>query len=200
MLRIGLTGGIGSGKSSVAAMFAELGADVINLDQVARTVVVPGSLALKAIAERYGPQVLQADGQLDRANLRRYLLASQDEKVWLEQLLHPLIRQRSKALESLAAGRYLIVEIPLLVENLEHQDFDRILVVDLPEDLQRARAIARGGMSEEEVDLVMARQATRSRRREVADDLIDNSGSPEHTREQVRALHQTYLGFADSAK
>jgi dephospho-CoA kinase len=201
MLRVGLTGGIGSGKSAVLAMFADQGVPVINLDAIAREVVAPGSAALEAIIEHFGRQVLGPDGTLDRQRLRERVVASDQERKWLEALLHPLIRERRRQLENAAAEQasYLILEIPLLVENLEHQDLDRILVVDVPESIQRRRALDRGGMTEDEISHLMAVQASRDERLAAANDIIDNSGDRRQTRAQVERLHRQYLMLSRGA-
>ena len=200
MYIIGLTGGIGSGKSAVAAQFRALGIRVVDADQAARAVVEPGTPALAAIAAHFGPEVIQADGSLDRAALRQRVFDNADERRWLEQLLHPEIGAWLSAQLAAAPGPYAILESPLLFESSQHRMIGRALLVDVPEEVQVARAAARDGNSAEQIRAIMAAQMSRADRRERADDCIDNSGPPEALAAQVAALHQTYLALAAAAQ
>ena len=196
MYIIGLTGGIGSGKSAVADQFRALGIRVVDADQAARAVVEPGTPALAAIAAHFGPGVIQADGGLDRAALRQLVFDNADARRWLEQLLHPQIGTWLTAQLNAAPGPYAILESPLLFESSQHRMIGRALLVDVPEDVQVTRAAARDGNSAEQIRAIMAAQMSRADRLERADDYIDNSGPPEALAAQVAALHQTYLALA----
>ena len=200
MLRIGLTGGIGSGKSTVAAEFKTLGVSVIDLDQIARDVVQSGTPALNKISDHFGEQILLESGELDRAELRNIIFGDAKEKEWLENLLHPLIRERQLELESRSTSPYLVIEIPLLVENIEAQKVDRILVVETPREDQILRTMARSQLSESEVNDVISGQATAEERRAVAQDRIDNSGSISELAAQVETLHISYCELAKTSK
>ena len=200
MLRIGLTGGIGSGKSTVAAEFKKLGVSVIDLDQLARDVVQTGTPALNKISDHFGEQILLESGELDRAELRNIIFGDAKEKEWLENLLHPLIRERQLELESRSTSPYLVIEIPLLVENIESQMVDRILVVETPREDQILRTMARSQLSESEVNDVISGQATAEERRAVAQDRIDNSGSISELAAQVETLHISYCELAKTSK
>lgn len=200
MLRIGLTGGIGSGKSTVAAEFKKLGVSVIDLDQLARDVVQSGTPALNKISDHFGEQILLESGELDRAELRNIIFGDAKEKEWLENLLHPLIKERQLELESRSTSPYLVIEIPLLVENIEAQKVDRILVVETPREDQILRTMARSQLSESEVNDVISGQATAEERRAVAQDRIDNSGSISELAAQVETLHISYCELAKTSK
>jgi dephospho-CoA kinase len=200
MLRIGLTGGIGSGKSTVAAEFKKLGVSVIDLDQLARDVVQSGTPTLNKISHHFGDQILLESGELDRAELRNIIFGDAKEKEWLENLLHPLIRERQLELESRSTSPYLVIEIPLLVENIEAQKVDRILVVETPREDQILRTMARSQLSESEVNDVISAQATAEERRAVAQDRIDNSGSISELAAQVETLHISYCELAKTSK
>jgi dephospho-CoA kinase len=197
MFTVGLTGGIGSGKSIVAECFAAHGVPVIDTDVIARQLTLPGSAALDAIRTAFGETVMQADGTLDRAVLRRWVFADAAARHQLEAILHPRIRQSvEQALATLAAP-YALIVIPLLVETGSYRDvLDRVLVVDCPEELRIARVMARSGLAQEEVKAILAAQAGRAERLAVADDVIMNTASPEALRTQVATLHQRYLAFS----
>jgi len=191
-LIIGLTGGIGSGKSAAAAMFAEAGVTVVDDDVLARQVVEPGTPALQEIAAHFGAHFIQADGTLDRAALRRTIFSDPDSKRWLEGLLHPLIRQhRSRALQG-ATSPYAILVSPLLLESGSNPLVDRILVIDVPEHLQIARTVARDLSSSEEVSAIMATQLSRAERLAYADDVVVNDGDLAQLRNAVLTLHAEY--------
>ncbi|MCG7366001.1 dephospho-CoA kinase [Pantoea sp. ACRSH] len=193
---VALTGGIGSGKSTIANAFAALGVPIIDADVIAREVVEPGSAALQRIAERYGERILTEQGALNRPRLREIIFQSPDEKAWLNNLLHPLINARTQQLKALSTAPYVLWVVPLLVENgLQHQA-DRVLVVDVDEATQLRRTIQRDGIDRQQAQNILSAQATRSARLAVADDVINNSGTPDEALPQVAALHQRYLALA----
>lgn len=190
---LGLTGGIGSGKSAVAAQFAALGIDVIDSDQAARWVVEPGRPALASIAEHFGAQVLQADGQLNRPALRELIFESPAERGWLERLLHPLIAQEVAQFLDNARSPYAITVSPLLIESGQYKLAQRILVVDVPEQLQIERTMQRDRLSAEQVQAIMAAQATRETRLNHADDVLVNDRDLAWVKQEVERLHAFYL-------
>ena len=190
--RIGLTGGIACGKSTVANLFVALGVTLVDTDLLAREVVEPGSPLLGEIARHFGAQVLQKDGSLDRAILRQRVFANPAERQWLEQLTHPAIRELTDARCEAATGPYVMVAIPLLVETRGAARFDRVLVVDCEPELQLARLQARDGMTREQAQRMLAAQATREQRLAVADDVILNNGDIAALRDQVEKLHGQY--------
>ena len=180
--RVGLTGGIASGKSTVANLLAERGALVVDADVLAREVVEPGTPGLAAVVERFGPSVLTADGRLDRPALARLVFgpgdAARGARRDLEAVVHPAVRARAAELEAgAAAGQPVVHVVPLLVETGQAEGFELVVVVDVADDVQRARLLARGGLSEEEADARIAAQASRAERLAVADVVVDNSGS-----------------------
>ncbi|MDJ0929179.1 MAG: dephospho-CoA kinase [Gammaproteobacteria bacterium] len=200
-LAVGLTGGIATGKSTVADMFAELGVPVIDTDDIARDVVAPGEPGLAEIAAEFGAEVLQPNGELDRARLRQLVFADPERRHRLEGILHPRIRAETVARAAATTGPYLIIVVPLLVESGFDQLVDRALVVDCPEAEQRRRLLRRDAESESQAEKMMAAQTSRAARLAAADDVIDNSGSLEDARAQVERLHQHYLALArDMAK
>ncbi|HEU4620470.1 MAG TPA: dephospho-CoA kinase [Gammaproteobacteria bacterium] len=196
MLKIGLTGGIASGKSTVARMFETLGAAVIDTDVLAREVVEPGEPALAEIRASFGPAVIDAAGRLDRAALRKLVFADAEARKRLESILHPRIRARVLAALERIAAPYAIVVVPLLVETGFGAIVDRVLVVDCPVETQRRRLLAREGIGEREADAMIASQVDRKTRLDAADDVVDNSGDLAHTREQVTRLHERYLSLS----
>jgi len=175
---VGLTGGIGSGKSLVAARFADLGVPVIDTDLIARELVMPGTPALARIAERFGEAILQADGSLDRGALGRRVFDDPQARHWLEQLLHPLIRDTVSERIAGIDAPYCLVVIPLLVETGRWAVLDRVLVVDVPEQTQLRRTMARDGLDEARVRAILAAQCSRDARLSAADDVIVNDGDP----------------------
>ncbi len=197
-LRIALTGGIASGKTTVANLFAALGVTVVDTDLLAREVVAPGSALLPQIAAHFGASVLQADGSLDRAKLRERVFAEPAERLWLEQLTHPAIRALTDARCDSAAGHYVIVAIPLLVETRGAARFDRVLVVDSDPSIQLARLQARDGATRQQAERMLAAQATREQRLAIADDIIRNDGDLENLRIQVEKLHREYSNAASA--
>jgi len=196
MFVVGLTGGIGSGKTAVSRRFEALGVPVVDADVVARQVVEPGSPALERIREHFSEGVLTADGQLDRAALRRQVFARPEDRAWLEALLHPLIGQRMQEELDRADGPYALLVSPLLVERGSRDLCHRVLVVDVPEALQLQRTMARDGSDAQTIERIMAAQASREQRLAVADDLIDNRGDEASLTAQVNALHRQYLRCA----
>jgi len=193
---VALTGGIGSGKSTIARYFAASGVDIIDADVIAREVVEPGTPALQAIIERYGDAILTEQGTLQRSRLREIIFATPDEKTWLNALLHPLINARTQQLKAQAASPYVLWVVPLLVENRLQRQADRVLVVDTDEETQLRRTLQRDNVSLEQAKRILAAQATRQQRLDCADDIIDNSGAPEKALPQVAKLHQLYLKLA----
>jgi dephospho-CoA kinase len=195
-LRIGLTGGIASGKSTVADLFAELGIPVIDTDIVARQIVEPGQPGLKAVIDAFGTDLLSEDGHLDRRRLRNLIFDNPDQRQILEGIVHPLIRARTIELANQAGGPYQVLVVPLLIETGFRALVDRVLVVDCPEEQQQARLQRRDDETPERVERIIAAQAHRHERLGAADDILDNSASLEQTRTQVRELHTLYLQLA----
>ncbi|MFT6898860.1 MAG: dephospho-CoA kinase [Paraglaciecola sp.] len=193
---VGLSGGIGSGKTTVSNMFAKLGVQIIDADVIARQVVQPDSPALATIIDKFGPQLLDPDGNLDRRKLRDIVFSHSAAKQWLNGLLHPLIQQQMQQQTRQAKSIYCILSVPLLVENQSYKTVDRVAIVDVPENLQRSRTINRDAASETQINAIMASQATRQQRLEVADDVIDNSGDEAALSAQVYQLHQRYVQMA----
>jgi dephospho-CoA kinase len=194
-LHVGLTGGIASGKSTVARLFAARGVPVIDTDDLAREAVAPGSDGLAAVVARFGPGVLAADGSLDRRALRRIVFESESEKARrdLEAITHPRIRALLTQRSSEAGGAYQIWVIPLLVEGKGRVRVDRVLLVDCPEALQIERVMQRDGSSREQAEAILAAQASRAERLSAADDVIVNDGDPARLEARVAELHQIYL-------
>ncbi len=196
VFRVSLTGGIASGKSTVAGLFAELDVPVIDSDVIAREVVQPGSPGLAAVVAHFGAAVLAADGHLDRAALRRRIFDNSDEKQELEKILHPRIRALMAARSAQAGGPYQIFEIPLLVESRGAIDVDRVLVVDCDPERQIERLLKRDGGDREQAEKILAQQSTRAQRLAIADDVIDNNGTRDELVARVFELHERYLGMA----
>ncbi|HDS5476605.1 TPA: dephospho-CoA kinase [Klebsiella aerogenes] len=196
---VALTGGIGSGKSTVADEFAHLGVTVIDADIIARQVVEPGTPALLAIAERFGPQMINDDGSLNRRRLRERIFAHSEDKSWLNALLHPLIQQETRRQMQASTSPYLLWVVPLLVENRLTDKADRVLVVDVPKETQIERTIRRDGVSREHAEHILAAQATREQRLAAADDVIENMGSADAVASHVARLHDKYLMLASQA-
>lgn len=192
MLVVGLTGGIASGKTTVANLFQELGVPVIDTDQLAREAVKPGSIALKKIVEHFGQTILTTDNQLNRRCLRDIIFNQPTEKQWLEQLLHPIIRQAVMSNIEKITTPYCIVVIPLLVENNVNY-IDRVLVVDVDEAIQIQRVMTRDDISKDQAQAILNQQATRQQRLAKADDIIQNDNSLAELTKEVQRLHQTYL-------
>jgi dephospho-CoA kinase len=199
-LVVGLTGGIGSGKSAAAANFAALGATVVDADVIAHELTAPCGAAMAPIAAAFGASVVAADGRLDRVAMRAMAFSDPAARTRLEAILHPMIRERTDARcrEALASGApYVVLVVPLLVESGSfRQRVDRVAVVDCDDEVRIARVMARSGLSRAEVDRIMAAQVDREARLTAADDVIDNGGSPERLAEQVAHLHRRYLAKA----
>ncbi|GGO82488.1 dephospho-CoA kinase [Marinobacterium nitratireducens] len=196
MFVIGLTGGIGSGKSAAAHILESQGIVCVDADIIAREVVEPGEPALERIADHFGAELLQADGSLDRARLRQIVFADPEARSWLEGLLHPLIRERIIHRLHTAKSEYALLVSPLLLETDQHSLVDHIVVVDVPEETQIARTASRDGNSREQVERIMAAQMSREDRVAKADSIIDNSGTPEALTEATLKLHQALLSLA----
>lgn len=197
---LGLTGGIGSGKTAVADRFASLGVHVVDADQAARWVVEPGRPALQQIVERFGEEVLLQSGELDRAGLRQKVFADAAERQWLEKLLHPLIRAEVARHLALAESPYAIMVSPLLVESGQYRQVGRVLVVDVPELLQIARTTARDQASEEQVRAILNAQAQREERLKHADDVLVNDRDLSWLAAEVERLHRFYLTLRGAQK
>ncbi|MFB2873358.1 dephospho-CoA kinase [Aeromonas jandaei] len=197
MYVVAITGGIGSGKTTVANQFAELGIDVVDADVIAREVVESGTPALAAIADHFGPDVITPDGQLDRRRLREQVFSNPSAKAWLNALLHPLIRSEMQCQCAAARSPYCLLVVPLLVENKLTGLANRVLVVDVDEATQIERTCRRDGVAAEQAKAIIAAQASRSERLAAADDVIENAnGSEMAIKARILTLHETYLAFA----
>lgn len=192
-LLIGLTGGIGSGKSTVADKFKQLGVNFVDADIVAREVVVPGSACLTAIVEHFGAHLLDTNGQLKRAALRQHIFSDLAAKQWLEALLHPVIRQHLLAQLAASKSAYTLLVAPLLLENGLNKLVHRVLVVDVSEQHQLARTMLRDSNNAEQVEAIIKSQLSRDERLAAADDIIDNNGAANQLNEQILTLHQKYM-------
>ncbi|HYR33807.1 MAG TPA: dephospho-CoA kinase [Burkholderiales bacterium] len=198
---VGLTGGIGSGKSAAADEFARLGATVIDTDAIARELTQGGGAALPHIKSLFGEAFVTAGGAMDRDAMRSRVFSDPAAKQALEGLLHPMIRAEAERRTAAARGPYVVQVVPLLVESADYRRrVGRILVVDAPEEAQLKRVMARSGLAEPEVRSIMAHQVSRAARLAAADDVIDNAGTLEGLRRQVGALHAKYLKMAPHAK
>ncbi len=196
-MRVGLTGGVASGKSTVSAILRELGAVVIDADALAREVVGPGTPGLDAVVAAFGPEVLGPDGALDRARLGAIVFADADRRAALEAIVHPLVRARGSAIEAAAPpGAVVVHDIPLLVETGQANSFDAVLVVDVPVDVQIARAVRDRGWSDDEARSRIAAQAPREDRLAVATYVIDNAGTTEDLRQRVAEVFGELTGRA----
>jgi dephospho-CoA kinase len=197
MLVIGLTGGIGSGKSSVARIFAALGAAVIDTDEIAHHLTEKGTPTLAAIIEQFGSSYQLPDGNLDRSRLRKQVFSDHAAKEKLEMLLHPLIKQQVVSEMAKAQGLYLVLVIPLFFETGAYRDLvDRVLVVDCDESQQISRTMSRSKLSAEEVLAIMAHQTPRTERIKQADDILSNRGNHADLDNHAQELHQHYLTLA----
>lgn len=196
---VALTGGIGSGKSTVTDAFLHLGIAVIDADVIARQVVEPGMPALNAIRAHFGEEVINADGTLNRRHLRECIFSDSSEKVWLNALLHPIIHQETQRQIRSATSAYVLWVVPLLVENQLHKKANRVLVVDVSPETQIQRTMARDKVSRQHAEQILAAQATREARLAVADDVIDNDGAPDAIASDVARLHAQYLKYAAQA-
>ncbi|PCK09161.1 MAG: dephospho-CoA kinase [Alteromonadaceae bacterium] len=210
---VGLTGGIGSGKSTVSSRFTSLGIDIVDSDLIAREIVAPGSECLKIIQQHFGDQVIQGNGELDRQTLKSLIFTDAENKHWLESLMHPRIRQLTRTRLAQTQSPYAILDSPLLLETslkaqqegrenaddlLKRQLIQRILIVDTTPEIQVTRTIKRDNMDEPLARKIIASQIAREQRLSYADDIINNSGSHIETYEQVESLHQSYLQLAQN--
>lgn len=196
---VGLTGGIGSGKSAVSDRFAKLGIKVVDADVASRVVVEPGRGALEAIEAHFGPDVIAEDGTLNRARLRQIVFDNEAERKWLEALTHPLINQYLREELANARSPYAILAHPILIETGTARICTRVLVVDVPEALQVERTMARDDNPESQVRAIMAAQASREERLAAADDVIVNDSDLAHLDAEVARLHAQYLEMAEAA-
>lgn len=197
-LIIGLTGGIGSGKSAVASRFASHGIAIVDTDLIAHSFTGPEGAAIPQIRQAFGKDMIAADGRLDRARMRTLVFASPEARQQLEHILHPMIRTESERQCAAAISPYVILAVPLLIESGAYRErCSRICVVDCPPSLQVERVRVRNGLSVEEVEAIIAAQSSREARLAAADDVIDNSSSLDALWQQVDALHQRYLSLAN---
>ena len=197
MFVVGLTGGIGSGKTAAADEFGRLGAAVVDTDAIAHELTQKGGAALPAIEKLFGSRFLDPAGGMDRKKMRDHVFANPGAKRALEGLLHPMIREESARRIAAASAPYVVHVVPLLIESPDYRRrVDRVLVVDAPEDTQVERVRTRSGLSEDEVRAIMRTQVSRAERLAAADDVIDNGGARHALRKQVAELHQKYLQFA----
>jgi dephospho-CoA kinase len=190
---LGLTGGIGSGKSAAAQCFADLGIHTVDADQAARWVVEPGRPALAKIAEHFGDGVLQPNGELDRGALRKRIFENAEQRLWLEALLHPLIRQEIASHLANAKSPYAILVSPLLIESGQYRTVQRVLVIDTPQQVQIERTMQRDGSSREQVEAILSAQAQREDRLSHADDVLVNDRDEAWLKSEVERLHHFYL-------
>ncbi len=197
---VALTGGIGSGKTTIAEMFARLGVKIVDADIIARQVVEPGSPALDEIRHHFGPQAILPEGHLNRGWLRQRIFADPASKEWLNGLLHPLIQQQTRQLITAITDDWCLWVVPLLTENGLHHCADRVLVVDVDEETQIRRTMARDNITRQQAADILTAQASRQSRLQIADDVIDNSGPPEMKQQVVAMLHQRYQLLASAKK
>lgn len=196
-LRIGLTGGIASGKSTVADMFADLGITVVDTDVIAREIVEPGQPALDEIRQAFGDAVLNANGTLDRDAMRRLIFADDEARQRLESIVHPRIGQETLRQADAASGDYIIIVVPLLVNSALRHQVDRVLVVDCDEATQIERLLARDAESEEQAKRILAAQSSRAERLEIADDVIENNATLDEVAAAVSAFNDRYIALAN---
>lgn len=194
---VGLTGGIGSGKSAAAEEFARLDATVVDTDAIAHDLTGPGGAAIPEIKRLFGRAFVDPSGAMDRKRMRGLVFSDAEEKARLESLLHPMIRAESERRIAAATGPYVVLVVPLLIESPDYRArLGRVLVVDCPEALQITRVRQRSGLPEGEVRRIIASQIQRERRLAAADDVIDNSGTVAALQQRVRGLHESYLRLA----
>lgn len=190
---VGVTGGIGSGKTAATDVFKTLGIDVVDADLVSRKVVEPGSVVLFQIEQHFGEDILLENGQLNRAKLREIIFRDQDAKQWVNDLMHPAIRQEIVTSLAEAKSDYVVLSAPLLIENGLEKFCNRVLVIDILEEMQLSRASRRDDVNEEQIRAIMTSQLDRQLRLKVADDVIDNSGDLAQLSEQVKKYHNKYV-------
>ncbi|MEI8571137.1 dephospho-CoA kinase [Methylomonas sp. LW13] len=196
MLKIGLTGGIGSGKSTVCRLFAEFGVPIVDADLIARQLVEPGQPVLSLIAKSFGQQMLNQDGSLNRARLRDAVFTDADKKRELDGIMHPLVYGKiAEDVRELTAD-YCIIAVPLLLESKNPYVVDRVLLIDCPVDLQIARVTARDKLTRQQVQAIIDSQMSRPERLSKADDVIENIAGPEQLAEQIKRLHNSYTLLA----
>ena len=194
---VGLTGGIGSGKSTVADLFAKLGICIVDSDELAHRLTASGGVAIPLVREAFGDEYVTSAGAMDRPRMRALVFQSDADRRKLESILHPLIRAATDQEVAAASSDYVIAVVPLLFESGHWRDrFTRTLAVDCPEEIQIARVVTRSGLSRAEIAAIMSRQVSRAKRLELADDVIENSGDSRALLEGVEALHQRYLKLA----
>ena len=197
---VGLTGGIGSGKSAASNLFGKLGAAVVDTDEISHELTSPAGAAIAAIRAQFGPEFIAEDGSLDRARMRAWIFEDPAARKDLEAILHPLIQERTRAAVAGTRAPYVIIVVPLLFETGTSLDLvRRVLVVDCDENEQVRRAVARSGIAAGEIRQIVAAQLPRAERLKQADDVIDNNGSLDALREQVVRLHDKYLALANAA-
>lgn len=198
---VGLTGGIGSGKTTVSDLFAALGAAIIDTDLIAHRVTAPGGTAIAGVQNAFGAQYITAEGAMDRTRMRELVFSDPAAKARLEAIVHPQIRLETEAEAAAAQGEYLMFVVPLLVESKTwRRRVDRVLVIDCTEQTQLARVMKRNGLTQEQVRAIMATQVPRAVRLAAADDVLENEGDPSSLRAQVEKLHALYRGLAESAE
>lgn len=202
MFAVGLTGGIGSGKTTVADLFATHDVAIVDTDVIAHRITAPGGAAMRLIAQAFGPQFVAPDGSLDRARMRALVFSDDAARARLEAITHPLIRAETEREREASAGPYVVIVVPLLVESGTWKSrVERILVVDCSVETQIARVMRRNAFSREQVLAIIARQATRDERLAAADDVIVNDNAPlEQLTQQVQRLHQRYLALAGAGR
>lgn len=197
LFSVGLTGGIGCGKTTVADLFAARGASLVDADLIAHSLTAPGGAAMPALLDEFGQQYANADGSLDRTKMRELVFTDAAAKARLEAILHPRIRAAIASAAAEASGPYVIHVVPLLVESGNWRErYDRVLVIDCPESVQISRVMARNNLSEEQVKAIMATQVTRQVRLAAADDILVNDAGLATLEPQIEALHQAYLAFS----
>jgi dephospho-CoA kinase len=194
--KVALTGGIASGKTAISDMFAELGVPIIDADIIAREVVAKGTEVLKTIVEHFGNEVLTETGELDRQKLRTIVFADEQSRQWLNSLLHPLIREEIKQRQHQAQFAYSISVIPLLFESGQYQEYDRVLVVDCPAEVQLKRLMERDNSSKQQAQAMLDKQATREQRLSIADDVIVNDSDLHSLKQSVIKLDNQYRQLA----
>lgn len=197
---VGLTGGIGSGKTAAMHIFEGFGIGCVDADVVAREVVEPGTPALQAIAERFGREILTADGRLDRASLRQRIFSSEEDKRWLESLLHPLIRdEMQRQLQSISSP-YSVLVAPLLFENDLDRQCDTSVLIDVPEDIQIERVVHRDGVDREQAEAIIRQQMSRTEKLKRADHIVSNTGPLKDLEKQLLALHKEFMAQSAATK
>ena len=194
-LVVGVTGGIGSGKTAVTDFFASKKITIVDADLAARVVVEPGKPALEAIAQRYGGKIILTDGHLNRRQLRNIIFEDDEERIWLERLLHPIIREQIVSELGQSHSDYSILVSPLMIETNQQELIDRLLIIDVPVKVQIERTMKRDNMTEEQTMVIINKQSSREDKLKWADDVVDNSQTLEHLHQQLEVLHQEYLNL-----